>query len=313
VFYWIVDFRMIFAVSGQVIVQGLTGPLGMTIVPAMQQYGTRVVAGVMPGQGGQMACGLAVFDAVQSVVAEWGAIATSVICVDPYQVLDAAREAMQAGIRQLVLISQGVPPLDMVRLVQTAQSSGTLVVGANSAGVIVPGQLLLGVHPPHCYTAGAVGIISRAGTLTYAVARVLTAAGLGQSIAVSIGSDPIVGSTLTQWLQLLEADAQTEVIVLVGQVGSDAEEIAAQGIRAGMTKPVVAYIAGQMAPRHRRLGHANAILAAHSLDLGRDWGTVVSQTQAFKRAGVPVAASLAQLPQLLRQLMAVDRAMPETA
>lgn len=304
---------MIFAVSGQVIVQGLTEPLGMTIVPAMQQYGTRVVAGVMPGQGGQTACGFPVFDAVKSVVAELGAIATSVICVNPYQVLDAAREAMQAGIRQLVLITQGVPPLDMLRLVQAAQTSGTLVVGANSPGVIVPGQLLLGLHPTHCYTPGSVGIISRAGTLTYGVARVLTAAGLGQSIAVSIGSDAIVGSTLVQWLQLLEADAQTEAIVLVGQVGSDAEEIAAQAIREGITKPVVAYIAGQMAPHHRRLGHANAILAAHSLNLGRDWGTVVSKTQAFKRAGVPVAASPAQLPQLLRQLLAVDRSMLETA
>jgi succinyl-CoA synthetase alpha subunit len=304
---------MIFAASGQVIVQGLTEPLGMTIVPAMQQYGTRLVAGVMPGQGGQMACGLPIFDAVQSVVAQLGTIATSVICVAPYQVLDAAREAMQAGIRQLVLITQSVPPLDMVRLVQAAQTCGTLVVGANSLGVIVPGQLLLGLHPTHCYRPGGVGIISRTGTLTSVVARVLTAAGLGQSIAVCIGADPIVGSTLTQWLQLLEADAQTEAIVLVGQVGSDAEEIAAQAIIQGVTKPVVAYIAGQMAPRHRRLGHANTILATHSLNLGWDWGTVVSKTQAFKRAGVAVAASPAQLPQLLRQLMDADVALPETA
>ncbi len=304
---------MIFAASGQVILQGMTEPLGMTIAPVMQQYGTRLVAGVMPGQGGQTACNVPIFDAVQSVVAQLGTIATSVICVPPYQVLDAAREAMQAGIRQLVLITQGVPPLDMVRLVQAARTCGALVVGANSLGVIVPGQLLLGLHPTHCYMPGSVGIISRTGTLTNVVARVLTAAGLGQSIAVCIGADPIVGSTLTQWLQLLEADARTEAIVLVGQVGSDAEEIAAQAIMQGVTKPVVAYIAGQMAPRRRRLGHANTILAAHSLNLGWDWGTVASKTQAFKRAGVAVAASPAQLPQLLRQLLAIDVPVPETA
>jgi succinyl-CoA synthetase alpha subunit len=301
---------MAFLASGQVIVQGLTAPLGLTIVPGMLSYGTPIVAGVASGQGGEVVLGLPVRDAVASVVAEFGAIVTSVICVPPWQVLDAAREAMQSGIRQLVLITQGVPPLDMVRLVQAAQSVGALVIGANTPGVIVPGQVLLGVHPPQCYMPGRIGLLSRTGTLTYEVARVLTAAGWGQSIGVSIGSDAIVGSTLAQWLTLLAADAGTDAIVLVGQVGSEAEELAAQSLIGNLTKPVVAYIAGQMAPRLRRLGHANAIVTAH---LGEgNLGTLASQTQALQRAGVAVATSPAQLPQLLRQALAV-RVLRETA
>jgi succinyl-CoA synthetase alpha subunit len=301
---------MAFLASGQVIVQGLTAPLGLTIVPGMLSYGTPIVAGVASGQGGEVVLGLPVRDAVASVVAEFGAIVTSVICVPPWQVLDAAREAMQSGIRQLVLITQGVPPLDMVRLVQAAQSVGALVIGANTPGVIVPGQVLLGVHPPQCYMPGRIGLLSRTGTLTYEVARVLTAAGWGQSIGVSIGSDAIVGSTLAQWLTLLAADAGTDAIVLVGQVGSEAEELAAQSLVGNLTKPVVAYIAGQMAPRRRRLGHANTIVTAH---LGEgNLGTLASQTQALQRAGVAVATSPAQLPQLLRQALAV-RVLRETA
>jgi succinyl-CoA synthetase alpha subunit len=302
---------MIFSAFGQVIVQGLTAPLGLTIVPAMQRYGTPIVAGVASGHGGEVCLGLPVRDAVASVVAEFGAIATTVICVPPGQVLDAAREAMQSGIGQLVLITQGVPPLDMVRLVQAAQRAGALLIGANTPGLIVPGQVLLGVHPAQCYRPGRIGLLSRTGTLTYEVARVLTAAGFGQSIGVSIGSDVIVGSTLGQWLQMLEADQDTDAIVLVGQAGSEAEEIAALTVRDRVTKPVVAYIAGQMAPRLRRLGHANAIVTAQLGDGGL--GTLARQTQALQRAGVAVATSPAQLPQLLRQVLAVDVGMPETA
>ncbi len=301
---------MFFSALGQVIVQGLTAPLGLTIVPAMQRYGTPIVAGVASGHGGEVVLGLPVRDAVASVVAEFGAIATTVICVPPGQVLDAAREAMQSGIGQLVLVTQGVPPLDMVRLVQVAERCGALVIGANTPGVIVPGKLLLGMHPPQCYRPGRIGLLSRTGTLTYEVARVLTAAGWGQSIGVSIGSDTIVGSTLAQWLQWLEADTQTDAIVLVGQVGSEAEEIAALTLLERVTKPVVAYIAGQMAPRLRRLGHANTIVTAHLGDGGL--GTLASQTQALQRAGVAVATSPAQLPQLLHQVLAVE-VMPETA
>jgi succinyl-CoA synthetase alpha subunit len=300
---------MMFSALGQVIIQGLTEPLGLTIVPSMQQYGTRLVAGVAAGQGGQVRLGLPVLDAVAQVVAQFGPIVTSVICVSPYQVLDAAREAMHAGIRQLVLMTRGVPPLDMMQIVQAAERCGALVVGANSPGLIVPGQLLLGVHPVQCYSPGSVGLISRTGTLTYEVARGLTAAGLGQSIAVSIGADAIVGSTFGDWLQWLEADAQTQAIVLVGQVGGEAEELAAQAIAAHVTKPVVAYIAGQMAPQYRRLGHANAILAAQ-VDVGA--GTLASKVKALKRAGVRVANNPSQLPQLLRSGMGAI-ALPETA
>ncbi|MBE9032456.1 CoA-binding protein [filamentous cyanobacterium LEGE 11480] len=301
-----------FLASGQVIVQGVTEPLGLTIVPLMQRYGTRLVAGVASGLEDQVVADLPVANLVQQVVADFGPITTSIICVSPYRVLDAALEAMQMGIRQLVLMTQGVPPLDMLQLVQAASASGTLVLGGNTPGLIMPGQnLLLGIHPPQFYAPGKVGIISRNGTLTYEVARNLTATGFGQSIALSIGADSIVGSTLSQWLQILEMDEQTEAIVLVGQVGSDAEEIAAQCITESITKPVVAYIAGQTAPRHRRLGHANVILESQSGNFGSTLGTVASKTKALQRAGVPVAESPAQLPELLQHVM--DMLVLETA
>jgi succinyl-CoA synthetase alpha subunit len=293
---------MIFAASGQVIVQGMTASLGPIVAPLMQQYGTRLVAGVAAGSGGQVVAGLPVMDLVQQVVGEFGAIATSVICVPPYQVLDAAREAMQSGIRQLVVITSGVPPLDIVKLVQMAQASGTLIVGPNSPGVIVPGKLLLGIHPPQFYAPGKIGLISGHGTLTYEVARSLSLEGLGQSIAVSIGADAIVGSTLSQWLQILETDDSTEAIVLVGKVGRDVEEIL--NIAQSMSKPIVSYIPAPPLPRPRRLGHANAILESHAFnDREPSWVTVTHPTKDLQCLGVTMAASPGEIPQRLRQAM----------
>jgi succinyl-CoA synthetase alpha subunit len=294
---------MIFSSASQVLVQGITEPLGLRALPSMKAYGTEIVAGVAPGKGGQTIVGIPVYDMVEQVVATGGPIDTAIIFSHPYMALDAALESIRAGIRQLILVTQGIPPLDMVKLIRQAEATETLVVGPNSPGVIVPGQILLGMHPARCYRPGTVGLLSRNGPLTYEIAQAMTQAGIGQSIALSIGSDAILGSTLPQWLQMLDEDERTEAIVLVGEIGGDAEEIAAQYIAAAIDKPVVAYIAGQTAPRNRRLGHAGAILESRTIDFGPDLGTAESKVAALKRAGIPVATRPAEVPQLLQKVL----------
>jgi succinyl-CoA synthetase alpha subunit len=308
---------MLFSAASQVMIQGCLEPLGQTTIQAMQAYGTRVVAGVAPGYGGQRLANVLLYDLVEQAVQAQGPIDATVICSHPYAVLDAALEAIAAGIQQIVIVTQGVPPLDMVQLTQQAAVTGTLILGANSPGLIVPGEILLGLHPALFYRPGNVALLSRNGPLTYEIAQTMTQAGIGQSIAISIGSDAIVGSTFSQWLQFFEADPRTVAIVLVGEIGTDAEELAAQYIAQYVSKPVVAYIAGRMAPRHRQLGHAVAILESQSVHLGPglnspdlqsadltafDLGSVASKIKALKQAGVKIADRPTDVPKLLKQL-----------
>ena len=298
---------MIFDLNSQVIVQGITEPIGQTYVPLMHAYGTKIVAGVSPGHGGAVCATIPVFDMVEQVVLKLGRIDISLICTHPYDVLDAATEAIRAGVRHLIIISQGVPPVDMIHLIQQAEATDTLLVGPNGPGVIMPGKLLLGIHPPMFYTPGRVGLLTRNGPLTYDIARTLTKAGIGQSIGVSIGSDSIVGSTFQQWLQILEEDEDTDAIVLVGEIGGDNEELAAHYIAHSIDKPVIAYIAGLTAPRDRRLGHAGTIIEAKAGDFGADLGTAESKVAALKKAGVPVADRPSQIPDLLRRVLQPKR------
>jgi succinyl-CoA synthetase alpha subunit len=298
---------MIFALDSRVIVQGITEPIGQTYVPLMQSYGTQVIAGVSPGRGGETLGTIPVFDMVEQVVACFGSMDISIICTHPYEVLDAATEAMRAGIRQLIIISQGVPPVDMIYLIQQAEATDTLLVGPNGPGVIVPGKILLGIHPPMFYMPGRVGLLTRNGPLTYDVARTLTKAGIGQSIGVSIGSDSMVGSTFQQWLQILEEDDGTDAIVLVGEIGGDSEELAAHYIAESIDKPVIAYIAGHTAPRNRRMGHAGTIIEAKAGDFGADLGTAESKVAALKQAGVPVADRPSQIPDLVSRILKPKR------
>lgn len=294
---------MSFTAESKVLVQGITEPLGSVYVLPMVTYGTRIVAGVSAGCGGQVLHGIPVFDMVEQAIAQVGAIDTSIIFVQPYRVLDAALEAIAAGIPQIVLITEGVPPLDMVRLVRKAEATDTLIVGPDSPGVIVPGQILLGTHPPDIYMPGEVGLISRSGTLTYEIAHELTRAGFGQSVSVGIGGDSIVGSSFQQWLQILEEDDQTQAIVLVGEIGGDSEECAAQYIREAIDKPVIVYIAGRTAPRERMIGHAGALIASQGTDLGNEVGTIESKIAAFKRVKVPVADRPSQIPDLVKKAL----------
>lgn len=289
--------------SGKILIQGITEPLGSIYTPLMQAYGTRIVAGVNPGHGGETYHSIPIFDLVDKAVFAVGEIDTSIIFVPPYLVLDAALEAIAAGIRQIVLITEGVPPLDMVKLLRKAEATETLVIGPNSSGVIVPGQVLLGIHPSEFYTPGPVGVISRSGTLTYEIAGELTQAGLGQSMGVCIGGDTIVGSSFPQWLEILDEDEQTEVIVLVGEIGGDSEEAAAHYIAEAIDKPVIAYVAGRTAPKGRRIGHAGAIIASQISELGTEIGTADSKINAFERAKIPVARYPSQIPTLVKKVL----------
>ncbi len=294
---------MNFTSDHKVLIQGITGALGAIYAPLMKAYGTQVVAGIASGHGGQTVGDIPVFDMVDQALDAVGTVDTTVIFVEPYRVVDAALEAIAAGIRQIVLITEGVPPLDMVRLVRKAEAVETLIVGPDSPGIIVPGQVLLGTHPIEFYIPGSVGLLSRSGTLTYEVALQLTRAGLGQSIAVGIGGDRIVGSSFQQWLQILEEDDQTEAIVLVGEIGGDSEETAARYIAEAIDKPVVAYIAGRTAPKNLPMGHAGAIVASLVAGWGTEIGTADSKIAAFKEAGIPVAERPSQIPDLVKQAL----------
>ncbi|MBH8573885.1 CoA-binding protein [Nostocaceae cyanobacterium CENA369] len=285
--------------DSKVIIQGFSEFISATHIAQMKAYGTNLVAAVNPGCGGQQLYELPVFDLIEEVVTQFEAIDTTIICVHPYQVLDAALEAIASGIRQIIIISGGVPPLDMVQLLRKAEACETLVVGPNSPGIIVPGKILLGTQPNEFYTPGPVGIVSRSSTLTYEVARELTKAGLGQSISVSIGSDAIVGSSFLQWMQILDEDDTTEAIVLVGQPGGGSEEAAARYITEAIDKPVIAYIAGRQALPGKNW-HQTGTLATV---IGRtpDFGTAQSKLAAFKAAHVPVAERPSLIPELLKK------------
>lgn len=294
---------MNFTPNSRVLVQGIAEPLGSVYAPLMKAYGTNVIAGVSPGYGGQKLHDVPIFDLVESAISAVGEIDTTVIFVPPYAALDASLEAIAAGIRQIILITDGIPPLDMVSLLRRAEVTETLIIGPNSPGVIIPGQMLLGIHPIEFYTPGSVGLISRSGTLTYEIALELTQAGLGQSIGVSIGGDAIVGSSFPQWLQILDEDENTEVIVLVGEIGGDSEEAAAHYIAEAIDKPVIAYVAGKTAPKGRRMGHAGAIIDSQIAELGTDIGTADSKINAFERAKIPVARRPSEIPALVKKAL----------
>lgn len=298
---------MKFTADSKILIQGITEPLGRTYTPLMQSYGTQIVAGVSPGHGGDRLHDVPIFDLVEQAVTDLGPIDTSVICCSPYQALDSALEAIAADIHQLILLSEGIPPLDMVHLIRKAEATETLLIGPNSCGLIVPGEILLGTHPSECYTPGPVGIISRSSTLTFEVAHALTQAGIGQSISIGIGSDTIVGSTFPQWLQTLDEDDKTEAIVLIGEIGGNSEEQAAQYIQDTIDKPIIAYVAGRHAPKGEYMGHVGAIIASQAIANGAlisedlELGTAEAKIAAFEAAKIAVAQHPAEVPALVQK------------
>ena len=271
----------------KVVTQGITGSTGQFHTRACRDYGTKMVAGVTPGKGGTDFEGIPIFDTVTQAVAATGANA-SVIYVPPPFAADAIMEAADAGLPLAVCITEGIPVLDMVRVQRYLESRSTRLIGPNCPGIITPGECKIGIMPGYIHKPGSIGVVSRSGTLTYEAVHQLTALGLGQSTCLGIGGDPIIGTGFIDALELFQNDPQTEGVVLIGEIGGSAEELAAEFVHKTMTKPVVAFVAGQTAPPGKRMGHAGAIIAG-----GR--GTAADKIKAFERAGIRVAKSPAEL------------------
>lgn len=267
----------------RLVVQGITGRDGAFHTRQMAEYGTRVVAGVTPGKGGQTfdaGSGIPIFDEMDQAVRETGAN-TSVIYVPPAFAADAIMEAAEAGIRLIVAITEGIPVLDMTRVYSFVQERGAQLLGPNCPGALSPGKAKVGIMPGQIVREGGVGVVSRSGTLTYEVVYLLTQAGIGQSTCVGIGGDPIIGTNFIDILKAFEADSETEAVVMIGEIGGTDEQEAAAFVRDRMTKPVVGFIAGQTAPPGRRMGHAGAIISGSA-------GTAEEKMQAFEDNGIAV-------------------------
>lgn len=287
--------------QSKVLVQGITQPLAAHYVPQMKDYGSQIMAGVAPGQGGQTLGNILIFDLVEEAMARFPEITTALIFVPPYQVVDAALEAMDSGIQQLIVLTPNVPSLDMIHLLQKAQANNTVILGSGSQGLFIPEQLWLGIAEPHCYQPGSVGLVSRSDRLTDDVALSLTQAGLGQSLMVSLGSDSIVGTSFEQWLQVLEEDEQTQAIVLVGHPASCDQLSAAEYIASAIEKPVVAYFPGFRAPLERSLGDATSIIANYLSSASFPTSRLEQQTlEKFREGNVRVARYLKDIPQLVK-------------
>jgi succinyl-CoA synthetase alpha subunit len=279
----------------RLVVQGITGKEGSFHTKQMVEYGTQVVGGVTPGKGGTTHEGIPVFNTVEEAVKEAGAN-VSIIYVPPPFAADAIIEAADAGMPLVVCITEGIPALDMVGVKRFLEGKATRLIGPNCPGIISPGKCKIGIMPGHIHKEGRVGVVSRSGTLTYEAVGQLTALGLGQSTAIGIGGDPVIGTTHTDALALFEADPETEGIVMIGEIGGTAEEEAAAYAKEHVTKPIVAFIAGQTAPPGRRMGHAGAIIAGGK-------GTAAEKMSALEAAGIRVVHSPADIGTAMRDAL----------
>ncbi|MGA2270416.1 MAG: succinate--CoA ligase subunit alpha [Bryobacteraceae bacterium] len=271
----------------RLIVQGFTGKEGTFHTQQAIAYGTTVVGGVTPGKGATRHLDLPVFDTVAQAVKETGANA-SVIFVPPPFAADCIMEAADAGLPVVVCITEGIPTLDMVKVWQFLQDKPTRLIGPNCPGIISPGKCKIGIMPGHIHKEGNVGVVSRSGTLTYEAVGQLTRLGIGQSTCIGIGGDPIIGTNFVDALKLFNEDPETEAIVMIGEIGGNAEETAAAYVKANVTKPVIGFVAGQTAPPGRRMGHAGAIIAGGS-------GKASDKIKAMREAGITVCSTPAEI------------------
>ena len=279
--------------DSKVIVQGITGRDGSFHATKMKAYGTQVVGGTSPGKAGQEVAGIPVFNTVRDAVEATGAD-TSIIFVPAPFAKDAMLEAIDGGVKLVICITEGVPTMDAVAAQRYAKIKGVKVIGPNCPGLISPEESMAGIMPTNIFKNGRTGVISRSGTLTYEVVYQLTQAGLGQSTAIGVGGDPVVGLYFEDLLQMFQDDPETDSIALIGEIGGDAEERAAQFIKQHVTKPVAVFISGRQAPPGKQMGHAGAIISGGS-------GTAAGKVAAFEAVGVPVANETSEIPALLKK------------
>jgi len=282
------------------IVQGITGTQGSFHTRLMLDYGTQIVAGVTPGKGGTRVHGVPVYNTVGEAVKKHGANA-SIIFVPARFAADAALEALEGGLKTIVIITEHIPVKDAVQVMARAKQNGATVVGPNAPGIITPGECKLGVMPAHVFKPGIVGVVSRSGTLTYEIAAGISAKGLGQSTCIGLGGDPVVGLSFVEVLRMFEVDEGTEAVVLIGEIGGNLEELAADFVsRAGYSKPVVAFVAGRTAPPGKRMGHAGAIIMGGA-------GTAQSKIDVFREAGVGVTEKPSDVARLLAEELGKEK------
>jgi succinyl-CoA synthetase alpha subunit len=280
----------------RVLVQGITGREGAFHTEKMLEYGTKIVAGSTPGKGGQVVQGIPVYNSVSEARAKHE-IDASIIFVPPAAAPDATLEAAHAGIPLIINIAEGMPVLDMMRVVKEIKSlPGVRLIGGNCPGLITPGECKLGIMPASTFKAGRVGMISRSGTLTYEASAMLAAAGIGCSTVVGIGGDPIIGTTFIDLLPMFNEDPDTDAVVMIGEIGGADEEMAAEWISNHMKKPVIAFISGRTAPKGKRMGHAGALIMGNV-------GTAESKLEAMAKANVPVADTMDQIVELTKKIL----------
>jgi succinyl-CoA synthetase alpha subunit len=279
-----------------VIIQGMTGSFGSTHTRLMREYGTNIVAGVTPGKGGSKFEGVSVFNSMKEAVETTGSKISGVFVPAPY-FYDAAREALDSGIKLLVAIPEHVPIIDSIKIYEHAERNGARMIGPNTPGVIIPGTMKVGIMPAQPFTKGNTVVFSRSGTLMYEVSYHLSNSGFGQRLGLGIGGDPINGTNLIDSFDLIREREDVDSVVVVGEIGGDAEEMLAQYIiKTNFSKPVVAYIAGRSAPKEKRMGHAGAIVYGN-------YGSADSKIESYSKANVPVAKSPREVPLLLRTLL----------
>jgi succinyl-CoA synthetase alpha subunit len=288
----------------RLIVQGITGRDGSFHATQMKSYGTKVVGGVTPGKGGNKVSGIPVFNTVEEAVKKTKAN-TSVIYVPPRFAADSVYEAVDAGIKMVICITEGIPANDMMKVYAYVKKRGARLIGPNCPGLISPGQCKVGIMPGTIVKNGKVGVVSRSGTLTYEAIWALTLAGIGQSTCIGIGGDQVIGTDFVDCLDAFEKDRSTKAIVMIGEIGGSDEEEAAAFIKKHVSKPVVGFIAGQTAPADKRMGHAGAIISGSS-------GTAADKIKALEKVGVPVAGSPTEIPELIKQMLKGGRPKTKT-